>query len=75
MLASSLHLIGAPAQNASLYVVASTDAGGWIHNDGKSPYLGGFAYQPNCTPKHKKIARPKKQCRCPHSRRDWAKNG
>ena len=60
MLASLLHLIDAPTQIASLYVVASTDAGGWMHNNGKLPYLGGFAYPPNCTPNHKKIAPPQK---------------
>jgi hypothetical protein len=27
-----------------------------MHNDGKSPNLGGFAYPPSCTPNHKKIA-------------------
>ena len=58
MLASSLQLNSAPTQIASLYVVASTDAGGRMHNDGKSPNLGGFAYPPSCTPNHKKIAPP-----------------
>jgi hypothetical protein len=58
MLASSLHLNNAPAQTASLYVFASADAGGRMHNDGKSPNLGGFAYPPSCTPNHKKIAPP-----------------
>ena len=59
MLASSLQLNSAPAQIASLYIVVSTDAGGRMHNDGKSPNLGGFAYPPSCTPNHKKIAPPK----------------
>ena len=58
MLASSSYLNDAPTQIASLYVVASTDAGGRMHNDGKSPNLGGFAYPPSCTPNHKKIAPP-----------------
>ena len=58
MFASSLHLNSAPAQIASLYIVASTGAGGRMHNDGKSPNLGGFAYPPSCTPNHKKIAPP-----------------
>ena len=75
MLASSLHLIDAPTQIASLYIVASTDAGGRMHNDGKLPYLEGFAYPPNCTLNHKKIAPPKKQCRCPRSQRDQAEKG
>ena len=60
MLTSSLHLNNAPAQTASLYVFASADAGGRMHNDGKSPNLGGFAYPPSCTPNHKKIAPPLK---------------
>jgi hypothetical protein len=60
MLASSLHLNKAPAQTASLYVFESTDAGRRMHNDGKSPNLGGFAYPASCTPNHKKIAPPKK---------------
>ncbi len=72
MLASSLHLIDAPPQTASLYVVASTDARGRMHNDGKPLYLGGFAYPPNCTPNHKKIDPQKKQCRCPRSQRGRA---
>jgi hypothetical protein len=58
MLASSLQLNSAPAQIASLYVVESTDSGGRMHNDGKSPNLGGFAYLPSCTPNHEKIAPP-----------------
>jgi len=58
MLAPSLHLNSAPAQTASLNVVESTDAGGRMHNDGKLPNLGGFAYPPSCTPYHKKIAPP-----------------
>ena len=58
MFASSLHLNSAPTQIASLYIVASTGAGGWMHIDGKSPNLGGFAYPPSCTPNHKKIAPP-----------------
>ena len=29
-----------------------------MHNDGKSPNLGGFAYPPSGTPNHKKIAPP-----------------
>ena len=58
MLAPSSYLNNAPTQIASLYVVASTDAGGRMHNDGKSPNLGGFAYPPSCTPNHKKIAPP-----------------
>ena len=58
MFASSLHLNSAPAQIAFLYVVESTDAGGRMHNYGKSPNLGGFAYPPSCTPNHKKIALP-----------------
>ncbi len=58
MLASSSYLNDAPTQIASLYVVESTDAGGRMHNDGKSPNLGGFAYPPSCTPNHKKIAPP-----------------
>ena len=72
MLVSSSYLNDAPTQIASLYVVASTDAGGRMHNDGKSPNLGGFAYPPSCTPNHKKIAPQKKQCRCPRSRRGRA---
>ena len=56
MLASSLQLNSAPTQIASLCVVASTNAGGRMHNDGKSLNLGGFAYPPSCTPNHKKIA-------------------
>ncbi len=59
MLASLLYLNNAPAQIASLNVVESTDAGGRMHNNGKSPNLGGFAYPPSCTPNHKKIAPPK----------------
>ena len=58
ILSSSSYLNDAPTQIASLYVVASTDAGGRMHNDGKSPNLGGFAYPPSCTPNHKKIAPP-----------------
>ena len=58
MLASSSYLNDAPTQIASLYVVASTDAGGRMHNDEKSPNLRGFAYPPSCTPNHKKIAPP-----------------
>jgi|688.fasta_scaffold195850_1 hypothetical protein len=58
MFASSLHLNSAPTQIASLYIVASTGAGGRMHIDGKSPNLGGFAYPPSCTPNHKKIAPP-----------------
>ena len=58
ILSSSSYLNDAPTQIASLYVVASTDAGGRMHNDGKSPNLGGFAYPPSGTPNHKKIAPP-----------------
>ena len=49
-----------PPQTTSLYIVASTDARGRMHIDGKPPYLGGFAHPPSCTPNHKKIAPPKK---------------
>ncbi len=58
ILSSSSYLNDAPTQIASLNVVASTDAGGRMHNDGKSPNLGGFAYPPSGTPNHKKIAPP-----------------
>jgi hypothetical protein len=58
MLASSSYLNNAPTQIASVYVVESTDARGRMHNDGKLPNLGGFAYPPSCTPNHKKIAPP-----------------
>jgi hypothetical protein len=59
MLAPSSYLNNAPTQIASLYVVASTDAGGRMHNDGKSPNLGGFAYPPSCTPTTRKSPPPK----------------
>jgi hypothetical protein len=59
MLALSLHLNNAPPKTASLFVVALTDAGGRMRNEGKLPNLGCFAYKPSCTPNHKKIAPPK----------------
>jgi hypothetical protein len=36
-----------------------------MHNVGKSPNLGGFAYPPNCTPNRKKIAPPQKKVPMP----------
>ena len=47
---ASLHLIDALTQIASLYVVASTDAGGRMHNDGKSPNLGVLPTRPTAHP-------------------------
>ena len=38
-----------------------------MHNDGKSPNLGGFAYPPSCMPNHKKIAPPLKTVLMPAS--------